>query len=168
MYFKVSNRKVAADGIHQFVDPRCLVAGQSMKLVAKMKLVLKGTNQGVACDPADTRLAFGCPPVRIRAWPSRKTTRCFTCRIDQTGPPMVSTSMKLKSLSIMCLPTVTAFRWAFEDTMMSGICLLTTFAWSLWFNTTLLKIELRAVVYMGEYISTILYFINDITLSIND
>ena len=66
--FKIHQRDEPGDGIHQFVDPRCLVAGTVWKLVARMKLVSKTTQKGVTCDASDERVLFGCPPVRILGW----------------------------------------------------------------------------------------------------
>lgn len=66
--FKIDRRDEAGDGIQQFVDPRCLVAGSVWKLVARMKLVSKTTGKGVTCDASDERVVFGCPPVRILGW----------------------------------------------------------------------------------------------------
>ena len=68
--FMVHQRAQAADGIHQFIDPRCLIAGSSWKLVAVMKLVSRTTGQGVTCNPSEQRLLFACPPVRIAGWSS--------------------------------------------------------------------------------------------------
>jgi hypothetical protein len=68
--FKVHQRTLSGDGIHQFIDPRCLVAGRRWKLVAQMRLISRATGQGVTCDPLDKRVSFACPPVRIAAWTS--------------------------------------------------------------------------------------------------
>lgn len=68
--FKIHNRNNTGDGIHQFVDPRCLAEGTRWKVVARMNLVSKSTGLGVTCDPLDNRLLFGCPSIRIAGWKS--------------------------------------------------------------------------------------------------
>jgi hypothetical protein len=68
--FQVHERAQTVDGIHQFIDPRCLIAGRSWKLVAQMKLISRTTGQGVTCDHLDKRILFACPPVRIAGWAS--------------------------------------------------------------------------------------------------
>lgn len=69
--FKVHQRDLAGDGIHQFIDPRCLMAGTTWKLSARMRLVSKTSGQGVTCEPSDqTRFVSACPPVRIFPWTS--------------------------------------------------------------------------------------------------
>jgi hypothetical protein len=73
--FMVHQRAQAGDGIHQFIDPRCLIAGKSWKLVAVMKLVSRTTGQGVTCNPSEQRLSFACPPVRIAGWSSSGAKR---------------------------------------------------------------------------------------------
>ena len=66
--FKVYNRGQQGDGIHQFVDDRCLTEGSRWRLVAQMKIVSRSTGRGVACDPSNTLVPTGCPPLHVREW----------------------------------------------------------------------------------------------------
>jgi hypothetical protein len=67
--FRVHQRELAGDGIHQSIDPRCLVAGTTWKFTARMRLFSKSTGNFTTCDPADNeRFLFACPPIRIATW----------------------------------------------------------------------------------------------------
>jgi hypothetical protein len=72
--FKISNRENQGDGMHQFVDARCLELNSRWKLTAKMRLVHKVTGAGVTCDPADARIVPGCPPIRLAGWNGNSKT----------------------------------------------------------------------------------------------
>lgn len=64
---KTIDRFNNGDGPYQFIDPTCLRAsGSKWRLTAQMKLQSNG--QGVACSPASTSAAQGCPPIRVMGW----------------------------------------------------------------------------------------------------
>jgi len=81
---RVSMRRYVGDGFHQFVDPSCLDAGTSWKLVGRMKLIDRNSKNPLLCDASTTSLNQGCPPVRLAGW--RDGMKTMESRIDvQSG-----------------------------------------------------------------------------------
>eukprot|EP00548_Thalassiothrix_antarctica_P009388 CAMPEP_0194161454 /NCGR_PEP_ID=MMETSP0152-20130528/78944_1 /TAXON_ID=1049557 /ORGANISM="Thalassiothrix antarctica, Strain L6-D1" /LENGTH=1489 /DNA_ID=CAMNT_0038871245 /DNA_START=953 /DNA_END=5423 /DNA_ORIENTATION=+ len=65
---KVFNRTSAGDGLHQFVDPRCIAEAKTLRFSAQMKLIARSTGKTVQCQPNEKSLSKGCPPVRVSCW----------------------------------------------------------------------------------------------------
>jgi hypothetical protein len=66
--FRITDRSITGDGIYQFLDPNCIKAASVWKFEARMQLESKSSGQKVICEPGQTAVLRGCPPIRVMGW----------------------------------------------------------------------------------------------------
>lgn len=89
--FKISNRRFSGDGLYQFIDPSCIKSNEVWNFQARMKLESNSANgQGVACEPDQTSVSRGCPPIRVMGW--KGNSKVYDKKSFMTNRPTWSTS----------------------------------------------------------------------------